>query len=703
MRKLATRTVPPVLLLTVCAVSARFSNHPKIRSEPSFLRGDEWAEVALEIALRRFDSPNITILTVLLLLGLHEFGTCRGGRSWMLGGMAIRMAYALQLHKDLAVDPCRDENKTELSFTDREIRRRTMWACFVMDRFNSSGTQRPMFASEDNMYLQLPIKEQFFTQEVPGRTETLQCTPNHFSSSSTSSGDEASREDALQNAKNNMGVSAYMIRVIALWGRLVQYLNLGGRERDPHPAYSDKSTHKKLRDEVALFYEQLPESLQYSEANLRIHIAQDLGNQFLYLHIAYQQCVIVIYRFGFPHICKVIVPKEVPVPLIQEARAKCIAAAHEISRHLERAVECRLVAPFTGYCAYLSSAVLVHCAFSGDPKVAEPAKAALKVNVTFLSGLKRYWGNFYFLTESLRDLWRQFADLANKGTTTPNPRAPIAQYGDWYDRYPHGVTQIDFEGPITMVKEEPGADAAMAQKADVQNFEQFSATLSPKSRAKHVKHASGRQGGNIKAARRAVREKGASRATLQGEGEVTTPSLPNESSFDPMEISVGPPRGFPVSYDRSTIFDGGQQQQQQQQQHQPLDGHLDPRSVAHSQVPVVPYGMNPMQPMIGVSQLDQQMATLPGYTAVDQPGMVPDMANYFWDMDFNNMIADDYLMEEQGWFAPFNLNPPGPDGNEMLSTGQVMSGGPDQLNMAMAAPGHMLDPTSGSLHVRRQQ
>lgn len=116
-------TLPPVLILAVCAISARFSTHPEVNTEPAFLRGEQWASPARSIALSRYDEPNITVLTVLLLLGLHEFGTCQGGRSWMFAGMATRMAYALQLHRELDHDPLglKTDRKSELSFTDREI------------------------------------------------------------------------------------------------------------------------------------------------------------------------------------------------------------------------------------------------------------------------------------------------------------------------------------------------------------------------------------------------------------------------------------------------------------------------------------------------------------------------------------------------------------------------------------------------------
>ena len=91
------------------------------------------------------------------------------------------MAFALQLHKDLGYDPLRPG--VALSFTDREIRRRTMWACFLMDRFNSSGTDRPTFIKEETLRIPLPIKEKNFQlEDMPGLTENLQGeVPNSIS------------------------------------------------------------------------------------------------------------------------------------------------------------------------------------------------------------------------------------------------------------------------------------------------------------------------------------------------------------------------------------------------------------------------------------------------------------------------------------------------------------------------------------------
>ena len=167
--------------------------------------------------MRRYDEPNITTLTVLVLLGLHEFGTCQGGRSWMFAGMATRMAYALQLHRELDHDPLginQEKQSSELSFTDREIRRRTMWACFLMDRFNSSGTERPMFADEELIKIQLPIRESNFQMEIPGFLEALDGrVPKPGKSDNGQPSDP----------KENMGVAAYMVRTLGSCRQVLEH------------------------------------------------------------------------------------------------------------------------------------------------------------------------------------------------------------------------------------------------------------------------------------------------------------------------------------------------------------------------------------------------------------------------------------------------------------------------------------------------
>lgn len=477
-RKLKTGAVPPVLILAICAVSARFSTHPQINMEPAFLRGENWANPAASIALSRHDEPNITILTVFLILGLHEFGACHGGRSWSFGGQALRMAYALQLHRELDHDPLgRNNNSSRLSFTDREIRRRTMWACVLMDRYNSSGSQRPPIGNEKFLHIQLPIKEGLFRMEMAGPTESLDGTiPNPV------------REGVgqLSKAKENMGVSAYIIRGIMLWGRIVDYLNLGGKTKDPYPLWSPESGYASLRKQLDEFAMSLPSSLIFSWENLQNHAVDKMANQFIFLHIVIHQNMLFLNRFAIPLSPNGRPPVDIPKPFLSDAGRAAVEAANHISMLIDQASGYLLTVPFAGYCAYTASTVHIWGIFSKKSQLADSSRENLRHTYSYLNKMKRYWGMFHYMIESTKERYRHFADASTKGiSNVGSDREDISlfQYGDWFDKYPHGVSRLHREKIPSTAADESGGDAVMGHKSDLQSVEDFFASLSPPSQA----------------------------------------------------------------------------------------------------------------------------------------------------------------------------------------------------------------------------
>ena len=489
-------------MLSVCSISARFSNHPKLNTSPQFLRGEEWGSVARDILTKRYEWPNITILTCLLIMGLHEFGTCHGGRSWSLAGQGIRMAFALQLHKDLEYDPMRLNGRTQLSFIDREIRRRTMWACFVMDRFNSSGTDRPTFIGDETLKIPLPIKEKYFQLDMPGPTETLNGQVL----------DPVSADDGqLADAKENMGVAAYMIRIVALWGRIITYLNRGGKELDPHPMWSPESEYSKLIKQTEDIPVGLPDSLTYTPENLQLHDTENMANHFLFFHIAIQQNILFMNRFAVSS------PsgssqQDVPKAFVTKAGAKAFQAANRISELLKDAESHFVTAPFIGYCAFLSSTVHIFGIFSGNPTMEATSKRNLATNVKYLSKMKRYWGMFHWMAENLREQYRTCADAARQGNPANESSAsPIFQYGDWFDRYPHGVSGSDFMDPAAYKKKETADDAVLEQKPELHTVEEYFTSLSPGGTEVPNSGGMGRPGQQLK--RKSMGRKGGSGAS----------------------------------------------------------------------------------------------------------------------------------------------------------------------------------------------
>lgn len=658
MRRLAAGKVPPVLVLAMCGIAARFSTHPQLRTEPCFLRGDNWAERAREIALKRYDTPNITILIVYLLLGLHEFGTCQGGRSWMFGGMAQRMAYALQLHKENEYDPLvADPDRQPLSATDREIRRRTMWSCFLMDRFNSSGSDRPLFVHEQYIEVQLPVKEHLYVHEIYAPTENLEGNvPNPVPPDS----------GQLANPRDNMGVSAYTIRLVCIWGKLIKYMNLGGKEREAEPMWSADSTYHAIKKEAKEFKAALPEMLVYTQENLKSHAIGKTANSFLYLHILWQQIMLFMHRFALPSTAGSRPPKDMPHDFLTESARSALDAANQISILINEAMDHNVVAPFAGYSAFFSSTVHVHGVFSKNPKLEAQSKRYLAYNVKYLTKMKKYWGMFHYIAENLKDLYRQHADAQLKGPTTTSgdkKKGSIFQYGDWFDRYPHGVSKTDYEDAAESNANEPGTDAVLGQKSDLQSVEEFFASLSPPSkldqqrkqaRKNKSKSVSKPDAANLKLGE----TQQAQRLNSQSQSSHSTRLRPqqqmdhiNLASQDAIEAAIA------AGYDPAALF----AQQHAQHQHTPSQQfiadfaahHPQHQQHHHSNLPM----LNTSPTMIHPAHAHQMdMSPFPDLSA--------DFNNTFWNLEAMGMANNNFFDPMSSYFVPFNVEPPtmGDDG-----------------------------------------
>lgn len=567
----------------------------------------------------------------------------------------MRMAYALQLHKELDHDPLgrKQDKSLKLSFTDREIRRRTMWACFLMDRFNSSGTERPPFANEENIQVQLPIKESHFQMEIPGPTENLDGdVPNPVSPDGGQTFD----------AKENMGVAAYLIRIIALWGRVIKYNNLGESQQDPQPLWHEGSEFAVLKAHTDQFRKSLPENLQFSMDNLHAHAAEKLANQFLLTHIAYNQVVLFLHKFAIPATPGGRIPKEMPMDFVNDATKTALEAASQISLLLNETSSHLVAAPFAGYCAFVSSTVHVWGIFSKNPQLEAPSKRNLAYNVKYLSKMKMYWGMFHYMVENLKEIYRSHADAALKGpniTESSKQDGSIFQYSDWFNKYPRGVSSTDYEDPDIEIKSESGNDAALSQKSNLQSVEEFFSTLSPQSRADHQ--------------RKSTKRSHARGSLHQDQHSHRHPHIKTEPQAQQQQtqdaLSKTPSHPHPHHHQQPQLDSSGFSQQLYTPNH--------PTFLPNS----FPNQMMPVHQGVPLQELDHQLV-FDAYTGTDPTDATSHAAlnsvatnptngiSGLWDsqMDFSQLVPGaGGAFGDVGstpWFMPFNLQPPdvGADG-----------------------------------------
>ena len=223
------------------------------------------------------------------MLGLHEWGMCQGAKAWISIGVAVRSAQVLGLQFEqelddmplsrslalnteahhLGINPDRRGPRSMLdkgdAFIEQEIRRRTFWSCFIMDRYLSSGKYRPSMLNVKDLRIQLPSSERAFLfgekvrtlmlgeelDEVAGRAEVqsqrqasvMLGTRSGDRERSHENGDRAGgsyanhSDERMRNDEKNgrweigadEGVLTRFIKALDLYGSIVKWSCAGGR------------------------------------------------------------------------------------------------------------------------------------------------------------------------------------------------------------------------------------------------------------------------------------------------------------------------------------------------------------------------------------------------------------------------------------------------------------------------------------------
>lgn len=277
-------------LLAFLALTARF--HPRLvahhspptASRPSnpLMASEYYATCASDkqtTLWSEHDNQNTTIdgIQAGLMIGLHDWGMCRGHRAWMRVGMCIRAAQSigLQYEQDLDDEPnsrsfALDSEAERMGIRDRqepsnaplsenernvaqEIRRRTFWSCYAMDRYLSSGKYRPQMLSAPQLRTQLPASDRTFAFGDKVRTLMLgdqcglgitrakvqhdrqamlgaghQAEAAAASPSSMSEKEKENDKGILQVGDDEGLVSRYM-KILEIYGKVVQWSCAGGR------------------------------------------------------------------------------------------------------------------------------------------------------------------------------------------------------------------------------------------------------------------------------------------------------------------------------------------------------------------------------------------------------------------------------------------------------------------------------------------
>jgi hypothetical protein len=171
----------------------------------------------------------------------------------MYTGVAFRMAQALRLGRAYY------QKHTTL---EREVRKRTMWTCFILDRVISFITARPQMFQATKLQIGLPCSEQAFLFE-----EETRCFKLTELSEMTSEYSE---------------LLPYFVKAIELWGVMTDLFKSSNSKGDP----PDDGGGRFFRAEAAIkmFISRLPAKMEWSVKNYRTYRILGQGCLFVSLH-----------------------------------------------------------------------------------------------------------------------------------------------------------------------------------------------------------------------------------------------------------------------------------------------------------------------------------------------------------------------------------------------------------------------------------
>ncbi|KAF0388842.1 fungal-specific transcription factor domain-containing protein [Gigaspora margarita] len=384
MRQLRQHKISPFLILAMCAVSSRYSEHPNIKREPSYLAGEPYAFQASQHVLDSLDSPCVEAVQAFILLALYCYGTAQGAKTYMYIGIAIRMAHSLGLHKldDITPNSSSDDKGSEDVFIAKETKRRTFWSCFMFDRFSSCALGRPLIIQEEDCDVRLPCIESVWAMESPYNSPAIdEQLNNHYTKQKAS----------FMLAKN--GIIACFHSVNTLLGRVSTYVNRS-RPTNAIPPWDLASEFSKLENDIEEWYQSILPHYNYSREKMIDLIAVRNGGAFASLHLLYYTAIVILNRSNFIKLRKGEPMSAYEVEFMRSSSERCYNAAKQVTSIASDLLEvgCQFMCPFTLYPLFVTATIYINDLNNEDITIASFAKENLKVHEQFFNEMEPLWG-----------------------------------------------------------------------------------------------------------------------------------------------------------------------------------------------------------------------------------------------------------------------------------------------------------------------
>ncbi|KAJ6153543.1 transcription factor (predicted) [Penicillium chermesinum] len=195
-------------------------------------------------------------------------------KAWLHIGLAVRMAQMLRM---------RNEYNWRYVPRKREIRRRTFWACVILDRLVAYCTFRTQTIDVSLINLHLPCNDIAFAfgHDCPGPKVEL---------------------GVIAPPDPAESLLACFVKVLLLWSPVAQAYVDRGRRSSQCPLF--EPTGKAWHDQAKIkeFLRSLPDEMQWSESNIRAHRCLGQLSHFIGMHFLLQHALFLPHHEYLPQL-----------------------------------------------------------------------------------------------------------------------------------------------------------------------------------------------------------------------------------------------------------------------------------------------------------------------------------------------------------------------------------------------------------------
>lgn len=170
--------------------------------------------------------------------------------------------------------------------TLKEIKRRTMFSCLILDRMLACGKERVSTIRSEDLQIQLPCTEMAFDLSEEVSTAFLQ----------------SSSVEPRKISHRNDSVLARFVRLVDIWGEISKYSFAGGRLVEDRPPWDETTQFYRLRKKLEEFYSDLPPTFTLSSSNYHKHENHQASSVYISLHMLGSVCQIMLHREYIPFI-----------------------------------------------------------------------------------------------------------------------------------------------------------------------------------------------------------------------------------------------------------------------------------------------------------------------------------------------------------------------------------------------------------------